>query len=135
MERNNKLKPLLHKRKREQKSRCSRLTYRSMVIYKGKRFDETGILDIKCHTRQTLGNFAPTTRLRRFPHCRRIVDDKSYHVIILVLLFITTINFSMDIFESFEQNIDMFNSLLKSTNRIPILNGLFKKTNTLPTQS
>ena len=32
-----------------------------------------------------LAIFALTICLRRFPQCRRIVDDKSYNVIILVL--------------------------------------------------
>ena len=46
--------------------RCLKFTYEALVqsiqfldlvIQKGKRFDETGILDIKCHRRQRLGNF------------------------------------------------------------------------------
>ena len=31
---------------------CILLLY-TMSLYKGKRFDETGILDIKCHTKKT----------------------------------------------------------------------------------
>ena len=53
---------------------CILLLY-TMSIYKGKRFDETGILDIKCHTKKTkTGQFLhmqvlmpSTTHLRLFP--------------------------------------------------------------------
>ena len=47
---------------------CILLRY-TMSIYKGKRFDETGILDIKCHTKKTkTGQFFAHAGLNAIPN-------------------------------------------------------------------
>ena len=74
---------------------CILLLY-TMSIYKGKRFDETGILDIKCHTKKTEnGQFLhkqvlmpSATHLRLFPlrwdHllCKKQTNKNNNNIII-----------------------------------------------------